>query len=174
MEKKWREAHVQPNYRLQIARSCASENEDSYQIYADEINNQNKNLMTLRVCLIQQPRPNIYRRSRAWTEIVKRFKTGAMSYGSISQEAHENLAVAMTVLAEKATLVKVGNIKTVLSKEKNGDWKNSAIKQVASGRFGVTSNYLTSAKEIQIKKAQGAKPGEVRTITGRKSIALDC
>ncbi len=88
-------------------------------------------------------------------DIVKRFKTGAMSYGSISQEAHETLAIAMNRLHGKSNSGEGGE-----EIERLDTKKCSAIKQVASGRFGVTSRYLVSAKEIQIKMAQGAKPGE--------------
>jgi glutamate synthase (NADPH/NADH) large chain len=105
-----------------------------------------------------------------WTEIVKRFKTGAMSYGSISQEAHENLALAMNKIGGKSNSGEGGENKNRFKKEANGEWKNSAIKQVASGRFGVTSNYLTNAKEIQIKMAQGAKPGEGGQLPGEKVL----
>ena len=96
-------------------------------------------------------------------EIVKRFKTGAMSYGSISQEAHECMAVAMNTLGGKSNSGEGGE-----RSERFGTIKNSAIKQVASGRFGVTSEYLVSAKEIQIKMAQGAKPGEGGHLPGSK------
>ncbi len=92
--------------------------------------------------------------------IVKRFKTGAMSYGSISQEAHETLAIAMNILGGKSNSGEGGESLERLSSGKDGLNRCSAIKQVASGRFGVTSQYLVSAKEIQIKMAQGAKPGE--------------
>ena len=103
-----------------------------------------------------------------WTEIVKRFKTGAMSYGSISKEAHENLAVAMNRIGGKSNSGEGGEDQERFYKSSKGDWKNSAIKQVASGRFGVTSNYLTNASEIQIKIAQGAKPGEGGQLPGPK------
>ena len=103
-----------------------------------------------------------------WTEIVKRFKTGAMSYGSISKEAHENLAIAMNRIGGKSNSGEGGEDASRFIKDKNGEWKNSAIKQVASGRFGVSSHYLSSAKEIQIKMAQGAKPGEGGQLPGPK------
>ncbi len=93
-------------------------------------------------------------------EIVKRFKTGAMSYGSISQEAHETLAIAMNTIHGKSNSGEGGEDKERLTTGKDGKNRCSAIKQIASGRFGVTSEYLVSAKEIQIKMAQGAKPGE--------------
>ena len=95
--------------------------------------------------------------------IVKRFKTGAMSYGSISQEAHETMAIAMNRLGGKSNTGEGGE-----NPERYSTEKNSAIKQVASGRFGVTSSYLNSAVEIQIKMAQGAKPGEGGHLPGQK------
>ncbi|MDD2213755.1 MAG: glutamate synthase large subunit [Oscillospiraceae bacterium] len=101
-------------------------------------------------------------------EIVKRFKTGAMSYGSISKEAHETLAIAMNRLGGKSNTGEGGEDPAREIPDENGDSRLSAIKQVASGRFGVTSRYLNSAKEIQIKMAQGAKPGEGGQLPGRK------
>jgi len=92
--------------------------------------------------------------------IVKRFKTGAMSFGSISKEAHETLAIAMNRLGGKSNSGEGGEDTARFTPDANGDLRSSAIKQVASGRFGVTSNYLVNAKELQIKVAQGAKPGE--------------
>ncbi|TAN36201.1 MAG: glutamate synthase large subunit [Verrucomicrobia bacterium] len=103
-----------------------------------------------------------------WTEIVKRFKTGAMSYGSISQEAHETLAIAMNRLGGKSNSGEGGEDAERYKPEPNGNWRRSAIKQVASGRFGVTSNYLLNARELQIKMAQGAKPGEGGQLPGDK------
>ena len=100
--------------------------------------------------------------------IVKRFKTGAMSYGSISQEAHESMAIAMNRLGGKSNTGEGGEDVNRFIPLENGDSKCSAIKQVASGRFGVTSEYLVSAREIQIKMAQGAKPGEGGQLPGRK------
>jgi len=95
-----------------------------------------------------------------WTDIVKRFKTGAMSYGSISKEAHETQAIAMNRLGGKSNSGEGGEDADRFRPDPNGDWRNSAIKQIASGRFGVTIHYLSSAVELQIKMAQGAKPGE--------------
>ncbi|HEX3314572.1 MAG TPA: glutamate synthase large subunit [Gemmataceae bacterium] len=100
--------------------------------------------------------------------IVKRFKTGAMSYGSISSEAHESLAIAMNRIGGKSNTGEGGEDPARYVPMPNGDSKNSAIKQVASGRFGVTSEYLTSAAELQIKMAQGAKPGEGGQLPGSK------
>ena len=103
-----------------------------------------------------------------WTDIVKRFKTGAMSYGSISQEAHESLAIAMNRIGGKSNTGEGGEDPARFIPDANGDSRNSAIKQVASGRFGVTSHYLVNAKELQIKMAQGAKPGEGGQLPGSK------
>ena len=100
--------------------------------------------------------------------IVKRFKTGAMSYGSISKEAHEALAIAMNRLGGKSNTGEGGEDPRRYVPDPNGDSRRSAIKQVASGRFGVTSQYLVNADEIQIKMAQGAKPGEGGQLPGRK------
>jgi glutamate synthase (ferredoxin) len=100
--------------------------------------------------------------------IVRRFKTGAMSYGSISKEAHECLAIAMNRLGGKSNTGEGGEDIERFKVMDNGDSKKSAIKQVASGRFGVTSNYLVNSQEIQIKMAQGAKPGEGGQLPGRK------
>jgi glutamate synthase domain-containing protein 2/glutamate synthase domain-containing protein 1/glutamate synthase domain-containing protein 3 len=102
------------------------------------------------------------------TEIVKRFSTGAMSYGSISAEAHETLAIAMNRLGGRSNSGEGGEAVYRFEPEENGDWRRSAIKQVASGRFGVTSHYLTNCTDIQIKMAQGAKPGEGGQLPGHK------
>jgi len=102
------------------------------------------------------------------TEIFKRFKTGAMSYGSISAEAHETLAIAMNRLGGKSNTGEGGEDRRRYTPDENGDLRRSAIKQVASGRFGVTSEYLVNADEIQIKMAQGAKPGEGGQLPGHK------
>src|SRR5207253_8525288 len=101
--------------------------------------------------------------------IMRRFKSGAMSYGSISQEAHETLAVAMNRIGGKSNTGEGGEApERYRWRSENGDSKNSAIKQVASGRFGVTSDYLINAQELQIKMAQGAKPGEGGQLPGSK------
>jgi glutamate synthase (NADPH/NADH) large chain len=102
------------------------------------------------------------------TEIVKRFSTGAMSYGSISAEAHETLAIAMNRLGGRSNSGEGGESVDRFDPDPNGDWRRSAIKQVASGRFGVTSHYLTNCTDIQIKMAQGAKPGEGGQLPGHK------
>ena len=100
--------------------------------------------------------------------IIKRFSTGAMSYGSISAEAHENLAIAMNRIGGKSNTGEGGEDPGRYVLEANGDSRRSAIKQVASGRFGVTSEYLVNADDIQIKMAQGAKPGEGGQLPGGK------
>ncbi len=102
------------------------------------------------------------------SEIVKRFKTGAMSLGSISREAHENLAIAMNRIGGKSNTGEGGEDTVRFTPDENGDSRRSSIKQVASGRFGVTSNYLVNSDEIQIKMAQGAKPGEGGQLPGHK------
>ncbi|MFO7687482.1 MAG: glutamate synthase large subunit [Desulfobacterales bacterium] len=103
-----------------------------------------------------------------WNDIVKRFKTGAMSYGSISKEAHEALAIAMNRIGGKSNSGEGGEDSDRYRPDDNGDWRNSAIKQVASGRFGVTGAYLANAADLQIKMAQGAKPGEGGQLPGFK------
>src|SRR5204862_7512992 len=100
--------------------------------------------------------------------IVRRFCTGAMSFGSISAEAHETLAIAMNRIGGKSNTGEGGEDPERYKPLPNGDSKRSAIKQVASGRFGVTINYLTNADELQIKMAQGAKPGEGGELPGHK------
>ncbi|WP_045378903.1 glutamate synthase large subunit [Mycobacterium kyorinense] len=102
------------------------------------------------------------------SEIVKRFATGAMSYGSISAEAHETLAIAMNRLGGRSNCGEGGEHVSRYERDPNGDWRRSAIKQVASARFGVTSHYLTNCTDIQIKMAQGAKPGEGGQLPGGK------
>ncbi len=100
--------------------------------------------------------------------IFKRFATGAMSYGSISQEAHETLAIAMNRIGGRSNTGEGGEDPVRFRRDPNGDWRRSAVKQVASGRFGVTSEYLVNAEDIQIKMAQGAKPGEGGQLPGHK------
>ncbi|EZH71549.1 glutamate synthase [Aquimarina atlantica] len=152
-----------------LQKSVRDNDPETYAEYAKLINEQSKALMTIRGMLeFSNYDPISIDEVEPWTEIVKRFKTGAMSYGSISQEAHENLAVAMNRIGGKSNSGEGGENPLRFYKDVNGDWKNSAIKQVASGRFGVSSNYLTNAAEIQIKMAQGAKPGEGGQLPGPK------
>ena len=141
-----------------------------YQEYADLINIQTKELGTLRGLFEFRPAEYIVplEEVEPWTEIVKRFKSGAMSYGSISKEAHETLAIAMNRIGGKSNSGEGGEDEDRFKPDSNGDWRNSAIKQVASGRFGVTNYYLVNARELQIKMAQGAKPGEGGQLPGFK------
>jgi glutamate synthase (NADPH/NADH) large chain len=144
---------------------------ESYKEYSKMVNEQSENLMTIRGLFeFNNLDPISIDEVEPWTEIVKKFKTGAMSYGSISQEAHENLAIAMNRIGGKSNSGEGGENPKRFQKELNGDSKNSAIKQVASGRFGVSINYLTNAQEIQIKMAQGAKPGEGGQLPGEKVV----
>ena len=105
--------------------------------------------------------------------IVARFSTGAMSYGSISAEAHETLAIAMNRLGGKSNTGEGGEDADRFTPDANGDLRRSAIKQVASGRFGVTTEYLVNADDIQIKIAQGAKPGEGGQLPGPQGLPVD-
>lgn len=141
-----------------------------YKEYAKLINNQDSQNVTLRSLLdFRNVRKKIpLSKVESATEIVKRFSTGAMSYGSISWEAHTNLAIAMNRIGAKSNTGEGGEDPIRFKTLKNGDSMRSAIKQVASGRFGVTSNYLANADEIQIKIAQGAKPGEGGQLPGIK------
>ena len=142
---------------------------ETYGVYSKLINEQSEKLMTLRGMFeFSSFDPIPLEEVEPWTEIVKRFKTGAMSLGSISAEAHENLAIAMNRIGGKSNSGEGGEDPKRFQPDMDGNWKNSAIKQVASGRFGVSSHYLSSAKEIQIKMAQGAKPGEGGQLPGPK------
>ncbi|MDC1317027.1 glutamate synthase large subunit [Flavobacteriaceae bacterium] len=170
---RWRrngEAHMlNPSTISKLQQAVKEDKYDTYKVYSDLINKQSKQLMTLRgMFKLVDFDPIPVEEVEPWTEIVKRFKTGAMSYGSISKEAHENLAIAMNSIGGKSNSGEGGEDSNRFKKEKNGVWKNSAIKQVASGRFGVSSHYLSTAKEIQIKMAQGAKPGEGGQLPGPK------
>ncbi|MEG3658148.1 glutamate synthase large subunit [Arenibacter palladensis] len=152
-----------------LQKSVRNNEPESYKEFAQMVNEQSKDLMTIRGLFeFSNYDPIPLDEVEPWTEIVKRFKTGAMSYGSISKEAHENLAIAMNRIGGKSNSGEGGEDAERFYKNQTGDWKNSAIKQVASGRFGVTSNYLTNAQEIQIKMAQGAKPGEGGQLPGPK------
>ena len=138
--------------------------------YTKLIDDQSRNLCTLRGLFEFKfaGKPVPLEEVESVETIVKRFKTGAMSYGSISKEAHEALAIAMNRLGGKSNTGEGGEDPLRYQLEPNGDSKNSAIKQVASGRFGVTSYYLVNAQELQIKMAQGAKPGEGGELPGTK------
>ncbi len=156
-------------HKLQYA--CRTGNYQAFKEYSALVDNQAKRLCTLRglfaLKLAAQPVP--IDEVESVEAITRRFKSGAMSYGSISQEAHETLAIAMNRIGGKSNTGEGGEDPARYAwTNERGDSKNSAIKQVASGRFGVTSDYLISAKEIQIKMAQGAKPGEGGQLPGSK------
>ncbi len=141
----------------------------TYKSYAQLIDDQSKKLATLRGLLEFAPsEPVPLEEVEPVESILKRFKTGAMSYGSISREAHETLAIAMNRIGGKSNTGEGGEDPDRYQPLPNGDSRNSAIKQVASGRFGVTSQYLVNARELQIKMAQGAKPGEGGQLPGTK------
>jgi glutamate synthase (ferredoxin) len=141
----------------------------TYKSYASLIDDRARNLSTLRGLLdFKKGDPVPLEEVESVESLMTRFKTGAMSYGSISKEAHETLAIAMNRIGGKSNTGEGGEDPERRQPLPNGDSKNSAIKQVASGRFGVTSEYLVSAKEIQIKMAQGAKPGEGGQLPGTK------
>jgi glutamate synthase (NADPH) large chain len=140
-----------------------------YKEYAKKINDQSEKAITLRSLLKFKKRNSIsIEEVEPKEKIFKRFATGAMSFGSISHEAHSTLAIAMNRIGGKSNSGEGGEDEIRYQKKENGDWERSAIKQVASGRFGVTSNYLTNASELQIKMAQGAKPGEGGQLPGHK------
>jgi glutamate synthase (NADPH/NADH) large chain len=154
-------------HRLQ--KSVRTGSFETFKSYSRIVDDQAKNLCTLRGLLDFKPGDAIPIEEVDSVEtIMKRFKTGAMSYGSISKEAHETLAIAMNRIGGKSNTGEGGEDPERYKLMANGDSKNSAIKQVASGRFGVTSEYLVSARELQIKMAQGAKPGEGGQLPGTK------
>ncbi|HEX9043874.1 MAG TPA: glutamate synthase large subunit, partial [Candidatus Limnocylindrales bacterium] len=144
----------------------------AFKEYTALVDDQSDQLATLRGLLELRPalRPVPLEEVEPVESIVRRFKTGAMSYGSISQEAHEALAIAMNRLGGKSNTGEGGEdpARYEAAPDGDGDSRNSAIKQVASGRFGVTSEYLVNAREIQVKMAQGAKPGEGGQLPGSK------
>ncbi len=152
-----------------LQRSVRQNNYDMYKQFTVLVNDQNKQLLTLRGLLDFDNRESISLDEVEPSEaICKRFATGAMSYGSISIEAHTTLAIAMNRIGGKSNTGEGGEDPKRFEPMENGDNACSAIKQVASGRFGVTSNYLVHSEEIQIKIAQGAKPGEGGQLPGYK------
>jgi glutamate synthase (NADPH/NADH) large chain len=156
-------------YKLQHA--TRSNQENIFREYTRLVDDQSETLATLRGLFkfkdgLREPVP--LEEVEPASEIVKRFSTGAMSYGSISAEAHETLAIAMNRLGARSNTGEGGEDPIRFVPEENGDSRRSAIKQVASGRFGVTSEYLVNADDIQIKMAQGAKPGEGGQLPGHK------
>src|SRR5207344_13777 len=159
-----------PETVFRLQHSTRSGRYDIFKQYTHHIDTQSERLMTLRGLLKfnSERTPIPIDEVEPVSAIVKRFSTGAMSYGSISKEAHETLAIAMNRLGGKSNTGEGGEDPARYVPDPNGDSRNSAIKQVASGRFGVTSYYLTQARELQIKMAQGAKPGEGGELPGRK------
>jgi glutamate synthase (ferredoxin) len=173
-EYQWRregEAHLfSPQTIHALQRAVRSGSFEAFKVYSEGVNNQTRQQFTLRGLLAFKPTVAVpLEEVESAASIMKRFKTGAMSYGSISSEAHEALAIAMNRIGGKSNTGEGGeDPERYTWTNERGDSKNSAIKQVASGRFGVTSLYLTQAKEIQIKMAQGAKPGEGGQLPGAK------
>jgi glutamate synthase (NADPH/NADH) large chain len=174
-EYQWRrdgEPHLfNPETVFALQHSTRNKRYDIFKRYTSKVDEQSKELMTLRGLFKfnEGTRPSIsIDEVEPISEIVKRFSTGAMSWGSISQEAHETLAIAMNRLGGKSNTGEGGEDPDRYTPLANGDSKRSSIKQVASGRFGVTSNYLVNADDIQIKIAQGAKPGEGGQLPGNK------
>ena len=141
----------------------------TFQEYSKLVNDESRNRCTLRGLLqFKSANPIPLEEVEPAKEIVKRFVTGAMSFGSISKEAHENLAIAMNRIGGKSNTGEGGEDPERFRRDANGDLRRSAIKQVASARFGVTIEYLVNADELQIKMAQGAKPGEGGQLPGHK------
>ena len=155
-------------HKLQYA--CRTNDYRVFKEYSTLVNDQAQRLCTMRglfeLRFGDQPIP--IEDVEPVEEILKRFKSGAMSYGSISREAHETLAIAMNRIGGKSNTGEGGEDPARYTPDANGDSRNSAIKQVASARFGVTSEYLVQARELQIKMAQGAKPGEGGQLPGHK------
>ena len=157
-----------------LQHAVRSNNSETYNEYAKSINIQDQKLMTLRGLFAIKNAEDFSKKTipieqvEEAKEIVKRFATGAMSYGSISREAHTNLAIAMNRIGGKSNTGEGGEEADRFSVLENGDSMRSSIKQVASGRFGVTAEYLVNSDMIQIKMAQGAKPGEGGQLPGHK------
>jgi glutamate synthase domain-containing protein 2/glutamate synthase domain-containing protein 3 len=153
-----------------LQHAVRNESYATYKEFADHINNQQKHLATIRGLMRfrEAANPIPLEEVEPASEIVKRFATGAMSFGSISAEAHETLAIAMNRIGGRSNTGEGGEDPARFLPLPNGDSKRSSIKQVASGRFGVTTSYLVNADELQIKIAQGAKPGEGGQLPGHK------
>ena len=166
------EAHLFNPDTIHLLQWSTKKNDYSiYKQFAEKINNQAEKAITLRSLLefdYTKVQPINIDEVEPVESILKRFATGAMSFGSISHEAHSTLAIAMNRIGGKSNSGEGGEDEIRFEKKENGDWERSAIKQVASGRFGVTSYYLANANELQIKLAQGAKPGEGGQLPGHK------
>jgi glutamate synthase (NADPH) large chain len=157
-----------------LRHAVRSSSYETYQEYAQSINDQNRQMCTLRGLMRLKKTTHALPLDKVEpaSEIVKRFATGAMSFGSISKEAHETIAIAMNRIGARSNSGEGGEDEERFSHDANGDWRRSSIKQVASGRFGVTTNYLVNADELQIKISQGAKPGEGGQLPGHKVDAV--
>lgn len=172
-EYQWRrdgEFHLfNPETVFKLQHSTRSGQYNIFKEYTDKVDNQNKHLATLRGLFKFKETTSIpIDEVEPIENIMKRFSTGAMSYGSISKQAHETLAIAMNRIGGKSNTGEGGEDPDRYKRDANGDLRRSSIKQVASGRFGVTSEYLVNADDIQIKMAQGAKPGEGGQLPGTK------
>ncbi len=158
-----------PESIAKLQHAVRQESYETYREYSELINNQSRNHCTLRGLLkFRKGSPIPLQEVEPAQSIVRRFTTGAMSFGSISKEAHENLAIAMNRIGGKSNTGEGGEDPARFLPDSNGDWRRSAIKQVASARFGVTAEYLVNADDLQIKMAQGAKPGEGGQLPGHK------
>lgn len=159
-----------PETILKLQHATQANDAKTYEEFSELVNNESTRRSNLRGLLDFKfaPEPVPIEEVESVKDIVKRFTTGAMSYGAISKEAHETLAIAMNRIGGKSNTGEGGEDAARFVPLPNGDSKNSYIKQVASGRFGVTANYLIHAKELQIKMAQGAKPGEGGQLPGHK------
>jgi len=153
-----------------LQHAVRQESPQTFREYTDLIDKTNQQLCTLRGLLEirKSDHPVPLEEVEPAKEIVKRFATGAMSFGSISKEAHETLAIAMNRMGGRSNTGEGGEDEARFTPDPNGDLRRSAVKQVASARFGVTTNYLVNADELQIKMAQGAKPGEGGQLPGHK------
>ncbi|MGH9617782.1 MAG: glutamate synthase large subunit, partial [Acidobacteriaceae bacterium] len=153
-----------------LQHSVQQNNAKTFKEYTDLIDEQSRNMCTLRslMKIKESKSPVPLEEVEPAREIVKRFTTGAMSFGSISKEAHETLAIAMNRIGGMSNTGEGGEDARRFAPDANGDLRRSAVKQIASGRFGVTTNYLINADELQIKMAQGAKPGEGGQLPGYK------
>ncbi|HEV2396327.1 MAG TPA: glutamate synthase large subunit [Candidatus Sulfotelmatobacter sp.] len=161
---------LNPQTISKLQHAVRQESFKTFQEYTDLIDKQSASLCTLRglMKLKKNDSPVPLEAVEPAKEIVKRFTTGAMSFGSISKEAHETLAIAMNRIGGKSNTGEGGEDEERFKPDSNGDLRRSAVKQVASARFGVTANYLVNADELQIKMAQGAKPGEGGQLPGHK------
>jgi len=161
---------LNPQTISKLQQAVRQESYKTFQEYTDLIDKRSANLCTLRglMKLKKSDSPVPLEEVETAKEIVKRFTTGAMSFGSISKEAHETLAIAMNRIGGKSNTGEGGEDEERFKPDANGDLRRSAVKQVASARFGVTANYLVNADELQIKMAQGAKPGEGGQLPGHK------